>query len=288
MRHGSFSGASQALHISPQAVSQQIHLLEDSLKITLFTRQGRHIQPTEQATLLAPFVHAAFDELHKGVHRVSQAGDRFRININVSPYFAMHYLMARLERFRERMPGTDLRLTTLVTLPDFAADDVDVSIQWGFGHWRHLDARLLVRDPKVICCAPSLADRITCPQDLLQFPLLHPVVARNLWSRVLTHLGVDSAIQDGDIQLQDATTMRQATGAGMGVGLVSEKDARADLAAGRLAAPLGLDALHDMDPADIPGFYLVLPSANKRIPIVEAFCEWALAQAWDDEAHYAF
>lgn len=36
------------------------------------------------------------------------------ININVSPYFVSRYLMQRLEQLRERLPGVDLRMTTMV------------------------------------------------------------------------------------------------------------------------------------------------------------------------------
>ncbi|SOE47265.1 Glycine cleavage system transcriptional activator [plant metagenome] len=283
MRHGSFRGAAEELLISPQAVSQQIQLLEESLKITLFRRRGRLIEPTDQAALLAPFVQAGFDELTEGVQRVTRASSRKRININVSPYFAMHYLMARLERFSKQMPDADLRLTTMVTLPDFTADEVDVSIQWGFGEWKDLDTTLLVRDPKIICCTPALARTIHAPEDLLTHTLLHPVMARGLWNTVLQHLGMDVTLQTGSLQLLDAATLRRAAIAGMGVGLVSDLHAHADLAAGRLVAPLGVDALDGMDPAQMPGFYLVLPRSHKRVATIEAFSRWVKAERWDQE-----
>ncbi|MGE8603500.1 LysR substrate-binding domain-containing protein [Bordetella trematum] len=283
MRHGSFRGAAEELLISPQAVSQQIQLLEESLKITLFRRRGRLIEPTDQAALLAPFVQAGFHELTEGVARVTRANNRKRININVSPYFAMHYLMARLDRFSKQMPDADLRLTTMVTLPDFTADEVDVSIQWGFGEWKDLDITLLVRDPKIICCTPELARHIRKPEDLLTQTLLHPVLAHDMWNTVLRHLQVDVPLQTNSVQLLDAATLRRAAIAGMGVGLVSDLHAHADLAAGRLVAPLGVEALAAMDPAETPGFYLVLPRSHKRVATIEAFSNWVKTEQWDKE-----
>ncbi|SDH78028.1 LysR substrate-binding domain-containing protein [Alloyangia pacifica] len=280
MKHGSFRAAADELLVTPQAVSQQIKLLEDMLQVELFQRKGRVIEPTEQAILFSHFVRAGFDEFIEGVRRVTNATYRNRININVSPYFATRYLMARLEHFRERMPGADLRLTTMIELPDFAADEVDASIQWGFGRWKDFDVTLLVHDPKIICCAPELAETVKTPADLVNHTLLHPVLARSHWQRVLSHLGIPSREAAGEIEFQDAATMRRGTISGLGIGLVSRIDALSDLDAGKLVAPLGLDILADMPEADIPGFYLVLPKAHRRVKTIAAFCDWITSEDW--------
>lgn len=280
MRKGSFRAAADDLLVSPQAVSQQIKLLEETLNVSLFERRGRVVEPTEQAMLLSHFVQAGFDEFAKGVQRVSNTTGRNRININVSPYFATRHLVDRLDRFREQAPGVDLRLTTVIDLPDFTRDEVDVAIQWGFGNWPGFEAIRLVADPKVICCAPGLADRVRSPADLSCQTLLHPVPARSLWTRVLRHLGVETGDVAGEIQFHDAATMRRATISGIGVGLISHIDALEDLQAGRLVAPLGQDALRQMPERDIPGFYLILPRAHRRVQTIQNFCDWITAEDW--------
>lgn len=280
MRKGSFRAAADDLLVSPQAVSQQIRLLEGTLGVQLFARKGRVIEPTEQAIVLSHFVEAGFGEFTEGVRRVTSAGARNRITINVSPYFATRYLMQRLERFREISPGADLRLTTLVELPDFAADEVDVSIQWGFGQWKDYEVTLLVGDPKVICCAPALGARISGPADLAGMTLLHPVAARDMWACVLAHFGVEAGVPAGQIEFHDADTMRRGVLSGIGVGLISKADAVEDIEAGRLVAPFGLDALDDMPERYRPGFYLVVPRAHKRLRTVARFCDWITSESW--------
>ncbi|GKW48746.1 LysR substrate-binding domain-containing protein [Halomonas sp. NCCP-2165] len=284
MRHGSFRGAADELLISPQAVSQQIRLLEDILGVPLFERKARVIEPTEQAMILSPFVQAGFDELSEGVNRITRSTYRNRININVSPFFAMRYLMERLNRFCDKLPDADLRLTTMVKLPDFAADEVDISIQWGFGQWGDYDATLLVKDPKIICCSPEVAEKIDTAKDLTRVPLLHPVLARNLWSSVLSYLGLGEHEPSNEIQFQDAATMRRGAISGLGVGLISKIDAMDDLRVGRLVAPLGIDALAGMPEEEVPGFYVVLPRAHRRVNIVNSFWEWITSEDWDDES----
>lgn len=274
VRHRSFRSAADELLVTPQAVSQQIKLLEDALGLELFARKGRAIEPNEQAILFAHHVQSAFDELAEGVRRVTKVGHRNRINVNASPYFATRYLLDRLARFRTLMPDADLRLTTMVELPDFVADDVDVAIQWGYGGWKNCESTLLLRDFKQLCCTPEIARRLATPQDLLSETLLHPVLSDGLWAGVLRHLGVTGQTTGQALRFQDAATIRRGAVASLGVGLVSTIDAEEDLKLGRLVAPFGRDVMKGMPDAEIPGFYLVLPKAHRRVKAIATFCSW--------------
>lgn len=283
-RKGSFRSAADELLVSPQAVSQQIRLLEDTLNVQLFERKGRVIEPTETAIVLSHFIEAGFSEFQEGIRRVTNTHLRNRININVSPYFAIRFLMQRLERFRDRLPGADLRMTTMVDTPDFVRDEVDVSIQWGFGGWREFDTTLLVRDPKILCCTPEIAAGLTGPHDLARQTLLYPVRARDIWDRVLRHFGVERPAAAGVIEFHDAATMRKAAISGLGVGLISRLDALEDIGHGRLVAPFGLEALAGMPEKDVAGFYLIVPRAHKRVSAVAAFCDWITSEDWNAAA----
>ncbi|NBT32563.1 MAG: transcriptional regulator, partial [Rhodobacteraceae bacterium] len=161
------------------------------------------------------------------------------------------------------------------------ADDVDVAIQWGYGNWPGLEVHLLMTDRKDLCCTPELAVRLKAPQDLCDLPLVHPVMSPELWPNVLAHLGVAKRSQGNDLRLQDAATMRRATLAGLGVGLLSAIDADEDLEVGRLVAPFGRDVMKEMDQSKVPGFYLVLPRARRRVRTIAAFCDWIQAQDWE-------
>ncbi|MBC2837582.1 LysR substrate-binding domain-containing protein [Paragemmobacter straminiformis] len=278
VRHRSFRSAADELSVSPQAVSQQIKLLEETLGVELFERKGRAIEPNEQAILLAHYVQAAFDELAEGVRRVAKATTRNRINVNASPYFATRYLLDRIAGFRNLAPDADLRLTTMVDLPDFVADEVDVAIQWGYGTWKPYESTLLLRDYKIVCCTPELARQIAGPEDLRNLPLLHPVLSPELWINVLGHLGIAGRLGQKDIRFQDAATMRSATLAGLGVGLISTVDATEDLKLGKLVAPFGVKVMQQMPEALVPGFYLVLPRSHRRIKTVAEFCRWIVGE----------
>jgi len=281
-RHGSIRGAADDLLVTPQAVSRQIKLLEDNLQITLFERRGRIIEPTEAAVLLARYVEAGFEELAEGVRRVTTKKYQNRITLNVSPYFATRYLLPRLESFRDSVPHSDLRLTTMVETPDFKRDDIDAAVQWGYGDWRDLETVLPIKDHKIICCTPELASQIKSPADLVQHRLLHPVLQNSLWTDILGFLDVAPSDFSSELAFHDAATMRRATLSGLGVGLISRVDAENDIRSGDLVAPLGQNLLVDMPDAQIPGFYLVLPRAHRRVAGVANFCDWIASQDWEE------
>jgi LysR family glycine cleavage system transcriptional activator len=280
VRHRSFRSAAEELSVTPQAVSQQIKLPEDAIGAELFERKGRAIEPNEKAIVLAHHGQAAFVELEDGVRRVARANTRNRINMNASPCFATRYLLHPFNRFRAIAPDADLRLTTMVDLPDFVADDLDVAVQWGFGGWRGHEASLFLRDYKVICCTLDMARQLTGPQDLQGFALLHPVLSAELWPNILWHLGVAERSGRNDIRVADAATMRRATVAGLGIGLLSTIDVAEDLKLGKLVAPFGKDVMYGMPEAQVPGFYLVLSKADRRVKTLDTFCRWIAAEGW--------
>lgn len=280
VRHDSIRAAADELLVTPQAVSQQLKLLEDTLQVELFTRKGRAIEKTEAAIVLARFVDAGFEELAEGVRRVTKRKYKNRITLNVSPYFATRYLLPRINHFRENMPDSDLRMTTMVDTPDFARDDIDLAVQWGYNEWKSLDAVLLLKDHKVITCTPEIGAKIKTPRDLLNFTLLHPLLQNSMWSDALAFLGLGDQAISSEIAFHDAATMRRATLSSMGIGLVSRMDALNDIRAGDLVAPLGLDVLNDLPPDNVPGFYLVLPRGHRRVGSISKLCDWITSENW--------
>jgi hypothetical protein len=147
----------------------------------------------------------------------------------------------------------------MIDLPDFWRDDIDMTVQWGYGRWSDYETTLLVLDPKIICCTPEIGELIKSAKDITRFPLLDTVKSKRLWPDILRHLAVEQTDSDRSIGFDDAATMRRATLQGIGVGLVSVIDAEEDLKSGALVAPLGTDVLTNMNEDEVPGFYLVVP-----------------------------
>ena len=105
------------------------------------------------------------------------------------------------------------------------------------------------------------------------------------------NLGITTMVEAPDdaseLAFHDATTMRYATLSGMGIDLATRADAEHDILAGALVAPLGVGALRDMTPETVPGFYLVLPRAHRRVSGIASFCDWVTGQNWEEATGWA-
>ena len=283
VRHRSLREAAEELYVSPQAVGQQIRLLEEALGIVLIEREGRGIRLTEKAITLSHYITAGFEEFEEGIRRVTGPSARERINLNVSPYFGTRYLMPRLGQFRTAVPEAEIGLTTMIELVDLERDQIDLAVQWGYGDLKEVQSHLLLRDPKIICCHPDMAVQIQSPEDLLKFTLLQPARSTRLCPDILRFLGVKVPQMDRGLTLDDAATMRRAAYQGLGVGLISVLDAREDIASGKLAAPLGMTLLETMPPETVPGFYLITTKTRLRAKNVAALHRWLLEQDWETD-----
>ena len=52
------------------------------------------------------------------------------------------------------------------------------------------------------------------------------------------------------------------------------------LAEGAAFAPFGPDTMHKMPQNEVPGFYLVLPKAHRRVKTISTFCRWIESENW--------
>ena len=277
-RNGSIKAAAAFLSVTPQAVSQQIKVLEEWLGEDLVQAEGQGLKLTEQGKKLEPFVAAAFAELEAGIWAVGKEEEFNQLSINATPYFANRFLIPALPQFRLQNSDLEIALTTRLATPDFREDGINLAIQWGYGDWDRASATLLFHDHKIICCAPALLEKqsLNGAKDLLDFPLLTTTVTERLWRDVFGFLKLDlSAAKIADA-FDDAATMRQATQAGMGIGLISKEDAEEDLASGLLVAPLGLEALFAIPVDDVPAFYLLQPKSKKLSIQANLFQKWLL------------
>src|SRR6201988_3245543 len=107
-RHMSFSKAADELHVTPAAVSHQIHALEQDLGEMLFQRMNRSIELTASARVLLPGLSDAFAGIQSAVRRLRAHNDTGTLTVTASPSFAAKWLVVRLNRFQERWPDIDV------------------------------------------------------------------------------------------------------------------------------------------------------------------------------------
>lgn len=103
---GNISKAAKELFISQPAISKSISKLEDNLEISLFTRNSRGVQLTEEGKLLYGHVKDAFEALGRGEQELKRIKDFHigHLRIGVSNTLCKYILLPYLKGFIEKYP----------------------------------------------------------------------------------------------------------------------------------------------------------------------------------------
>jgi LysR family glycine cleavage system transcriptional activator len=281
----SFARAADELHVTPAAISHQIRALEEHLGVPLFRRLNRAVLLTDSGQACLPGLSEAFDRMAAVLDRRRAQDGGGPLTDSTAPAFAARWLVPRLERFQERCPEIDVRVSAAMRLVDFAREDVDVAIRYGPGRYHGLLAELLLTNQVVPVCAPALLQGsrpLSSPQDLRHHTLLHDDTATSdgaypNWAMWLRAAGVEGVDASRGPRFDYSGLVLDAAAAGGGVALALSTIVAADLAAGRLVKPFAVAV-----PTPF-AYYLVCPATTAGRPKVAAFREWLRAELERDE-----
>ncbi len=280
-RHMSFTKAASELHVTPAAVSHQIHALERDLEALLFHRRNRAIELTPSARLLLPGLSDAFAGIHAAIGRVRAHNHSGALTVTTGPSFAAKWLVPRLHRFQERHADLDVRISASNEIVDLAKGEFDVALRSGRGDYPGLSVELLLETEVFPACSPSLLKKgppLRSPADLARHILIHDeMVDRDplfpSWGMWLKTAGVSGVETGRGLRFTDSHLAIEAAINGRGVVLANSTIAAADIAAGKLVRLFSL-AL----PSRFSYYIVTLPGAQER-PKVRAFCDWLRKEA---------
>ncbi|WP_168879751.1 transcriptional regulator CynR [Rhizobium sp. P28RR-XV] len=131
--HQSFTRASDALHVSQPALSQQVRLMEESLGVQLFDRSGRTTRLTDSGEVYLQYVRRAsqeFREAKRAIHDVSDLS-RGALRVAVTPTFTTYLVGPLVEAFHSRYPNISLNVREISQehMEDLLlSDEIDVGI----------------------------------------------------------------------------------------------------------------------------------------------------------------
>jgi LysR family transcriptional regulator, glycine cleavage system transcriptional activator len=280
-RHMSFSRAADELHVTPAAVSHQIHALEQDLGVKLFHRMNRSIQLTASAQVLLPGLSEAFAGIQSSVRRLRAHNDTGTLTVTASPSIAAKWLVLRLHRFQEQYPQIDVRISATDDVVDLGKGDFDIAIRYGTGNYPGLAVEVLLKNEVFPACSPQLLTAgppLRTPQDLAAHALIHdqaierdPLVPT--WPMWLKAAGVKDVAGTAGLRFNNIHLALDAAIAGHGVVLAYSAIAAADLAAGRLVRLFSL-ALPDQF-----AYYIVTAPGALERPKVKAFRNWLRREA---------
>ncbi len=160
------------LCVTPSAVSHRVKQLEQILGVRLFGRADFSLT-TEGSAYLA-HVREGLGALQRFPGAASAPGRR-RLKLAVTPTFARTILIPRLRQFTEAYPEIDLALQVSIPLLDVVAEDADLMVRFGPGHYADVEHIELARDVVTPLASPAFVREhgpFERPEDLKGLPLL--------------------------------------------------------------------------------------------------------------------
>jgi LysR family glycine cleavage system transcriptional activator len=282
-RHLNFTRAAAELNVTPAAVSHQIKELEEAIGVPLFQRTSRHMQLTRQGQVLKPAIADALEGITRALQKLRQVENPTQVRVTVSPSLAAKWLVPRLDRFLESVPGADVRIDVSSEPLDFDREDIDVAIRFGDGSYPGLVVEKLFHDTLFPVCSPELlkgTKKLREPKDLLQFTLIHldwealGAVWPN-WRMWMLAAGVKDFNDTRGLHFSQTSLALQAAIDGNGVALGDSTLVGDDLASGRLVKPFELSL---RSPAQF-AYHLITRRDTAERPMTKAFRNWIIAEA---------
>jgi len=269
-RHMSFKRAAEELFVTATAISHQIKSLEQQLNCSLFQRQTRQVQLTQQGQLLFSTLRKAFDDIDESIRQVESFSQRDVVTLGLGPIIGTRWLAPRLGDFWAKHKNIDLRLHQTSFPMHQSLEHFDLAIAWGTGYWPDMEAEPFID----IQFTPVLSPALEQPQnepDLLQLPLIHQK-DRKAWRQWFSAADMDQEISIEGTVIDDSNLVLQAALSGQGVALGVLPFVQADIAEGRLARPFELS----IKPKE--SYYLIYRKGSIRKPEVKTVRDWLVTQ----------
>ncbi|MBC6440002.1 MAG: LysR family transcriptional regulator [Rhodospirillales bacterium] len=278
-RHGSITRAAEELRVTREAVSRQIHGLEDHLGVTLLLRVHRAVELTAEGERFRSVVASSLDALARASDGLREGGATTRVTAMATIAIASFWLTPRLPNFRTRHPDIGIRLRASDIPLDMRREGIDLGLRYGDGDWQGQDtAELFATETFPVCTPDYLAEHgpIAEPGDLLDHTLLNldgPTHAGEDWTWWLQGAGVATTRATNILGFDSYANVIQATLDGQGVALGFSRIVDSQFERGRLIRPVGpaLTRGHAVHLVTIPGLELS--------PAAEAFRSWLVEQA---------
>jgi LysR family glycine cleavage system transcriptional activator len=266
--HLSFTEAAEALHVTPAAVSMQIRVLEQYLRVPLFRRKGRSITLTAEGELLLPGVRRGLGTLQQSMQQLRQDRSSGTLSISTLASFLQKWLLPRLPRFHDRHPEIELSIHTSRAPVDFASSDFHAAVRMSTGPSAGLYSEKLMDEWFLPVCTPELLAKhgpLRDAADLKRFPLLHS--SDEEWS-LWAHPGSTLGWQERGTAFDDSLTVLAGAEQGIGLALTRWSLAAQDLASGRIVRA---------SERTVPcprSYYFVCPEMYVTMPKVQQLLAW--------------
>ncbi|MEQ6204707.1 LysR family transcriptional regulator [Sulfitobacter sp. HNIBRBA2951] len=274
------TAAGRDLGLAPAMASNRLAKLERDLGTELLHRTTRKISVSQEGEAFLPYAREILAQVNAGRAALGEGtmtpGGTLRFAAPSS--FAQLHIIPLLPEFQVLYPDITLDLRLSDTRMDIIEGSFDLALRSAPLEDSSLLGRKLAEDKRVFCAAPDyVADHGTpmTPADLASHRFLSwaNLAPREIVNGDGTTTMFEPKAMTCRTILDDGTSQRLATLAGMGVSINSLWSVRHDIKAGRLVHVLPDWRLHDQSV-----LWLIYPKSNVLTPKVRCFMDFLVAR----------
>ena len=277
-KHGSFTGAANALLISQSALSRHVISLEKLIGVQLFDRRPHALVLTAAGQHLLPVVTKSLDRLEHAIDDVRHAGTSSlrTLRVQMPPSFAMHLAVPILRDFRAANQEIEIDLVSPYGVGP-PPNDVDVAVIYSKPTITDFVSDLLWPVRLGVLCHPDLAAR-HANKDLGTLlgdnELIHVRIAdlprHHLWAQFARQENLGPLTVERGLVVDTALLAVQYALSGEGLALVDLNLFRDEIAAGRLVQP------HPATLDEGYGYYLITHPEALSDTAIALFRSWLI------------
>ena len=241
-RLGSVSAAARELGVTPGAISQQIKLLEEHLRMPLIAKDGRRASLAPKAKAYHAVLSAGFEKLKQAQHLLSQQVADLDVHVSGLPTLLLKWLNPRLHRFEASFGEASIRLEATHVEPDPEFLDHMFRLTYGAVSYMFPHSRVLFRDTCFPVCSPDFLKNhpdALDPAKIAQLPWID-IDWGPAYSTVprLSHWLVDQGLPKlahNPMSVHSlSSSALEAAASGQGIALAQSSFASTDIELGRL------------------------------------------------------
>lgn len=242
-RSGSFTQAGRELHLTQSAISHAIKALESDLNAQLFHRQGRSVHLTHAGRELLPHAEAVLQSMSAARAALGALDQtpRGRLTIGCTPAASQFILPTVFREFKESFPLYELRVVpgeTPQTLERLTGNEVDLAVTLRPADVSRLECHPIFEDELEFLVSP-LHPWASKPPKLKEVAAQTFIVSsrNSLNFALIQEFFLKHGVRlQHFIELGSSEAIKELAKLGLGVAIAARWIARAELAAGQLAA----------------------------------------------------
>ncbi|ALL70597.1 transcriptional regulator, LysR family (plasmid) [Paraburkholderia caribensis MBA4] len=259
-RHRNLAAAARELGVTPPAVSKRLAQLERRLGVRLMNRTTRRLSLTPEGELYLANGSRILDELQELEQLVtrSRAEPAGLLRVNASFGFGRARIAPAISDFVARFPSMKIQLHLTDRPMSLQEEGFDLGIRFGEVPDARVNARLLMKNRRIVCASPVYVERHgmpSLPHDLTRHACI--VLRENESAYGTWHFSrgkrVETVKVDGPLASNDGSAVLHWALEGRGVVVRSEWEVGEYLERGALV-PLLVDWA--LPGADIHAIYL--------------------------------